>query len=175
MEGGPNVTKKKTQTKKTKERRLSPKQKQWITEEGLLQIEGWARDGLTNEDISKNMGIHRATLQKWMNLFPDLSEALRMGKEPADRAIENSLNKGAKEHELNLFAAADSYGNHMDRLKDFNMVILAPQVATNYEDMKKDTDALNIQLVSVGGADYIKLTRNVDLALKFVYDELKED
>ncbi len=98
MEGGPNVTKKKTQKKKStkpKERKLSPKQKQWITEEGLLQVEGWARDGLTNEDISKNMGIHRATLQKWMNLFPDLSEALRMGKEPADRAIENSLYKRA--------------------------------------------------------------------------------
>ncbi|HZJ86675.1 MAG TPA: lactose/cellobiose PTS transporter subunit IIB [Erysipelothrix sp.] len=88
--------------------------------------------------------------------------------------LANTLNKGAKEHDLTLHAAADSYGNHMDRLKEFNMVILAPQVATNYEDMKKDTDALGIQLVSVGGAEYIKLTRNVDLALKFVYDEIEK-
>lgn len=39
----------------------------WLTPEGLLKLEGWARDGLTDEQIAHNMGISRSTLNKWKN------------------------------------------------------------------------------------------------------------
>ncbi|MEC1351679.1 transposase [Bacillus licheniformis] len=67
----------------------------WITDEGLIKIEGWARDGLTDEDISRNIGISRATLYEWKKKHPDISDALKRGKEVVDRQVENALLKKA--------------------------------------------------------------------------------
>ena len=71
----------------------------WLTPEGLLKIEGWARDGLTDEQIAKNIGIRAATLYDWKNRFPDISEALKRGKEIVDRQVENALLKRALGYE----------------------------------------------------------------------------
>jgi|SRR5579875_76499 len=67
----------------------------WLTEEGLIKIEGWARDGLIEEQIAENMGISRGTLQDWKNRFPDISDALKRGKEVIDRQVENALLRSA--------------------------------------------------------------------------------
>lgn len=67
---------------------------------------------------------------------------------------------------------AGAYGSHNDILKDYDLVILAPQVASNYEVLKKDTDRLGIKLVSTGGKEYIDLTRNPEKALTFVLSQL---
>lgn len=67
----------------------------WITPEGLLKIEGWARDGLVDEQIAENIGIRAGTLYDWKNRFPDISEALKKGKEVVDRQVENALLKRA--------------------------------------------------------------------------------
>lgn len=68
-----------------------PKYKQWLSHEGLVRIEGWARDGLTDEQIAHNMGISRSTLNDWKNKFSDISDTLKRGKEVIDREVENSL------------------------------------------------------------------------------------
>lgn len=65
----------------------------WLTEEGLLLIEGWARDGLTDEQIAQNIGITRSTLYEWKKKHSDISDALKKGKEVVDRIAENSLFK----------------------------------------------------------------------------------
>lgn len=78
-----------------KRRKGNGKYHEWITEEGLLKIEGWARDGLTDEQIAQNIGIHISTLYDWKNKYPELSEALKRGKEVVDRAVENALLKRA--------------------------------------------------------------------------------
>ena len=67
----------------------------WIEPDGLLLISGWARDGLTDDQIAKNMGISIATLYDWKLKFPDISEALKKSKELADREVENALYKRA--------------------------------------------------------------------------------
>lgn len=67
----------------------------WITEEGLLLIEGWARDGLTDEQIAHNMGISTSTLYEWKKKYSDISESLKRGKEVIDRMVENALLKSA--------------------------------------------------------------------------------
>ena len=67
----------------------------WITEEGLLLIEGWARDGLTDKDVSQNIGISESTLNAWKKQFPEFSESLKKNKEVADRQVENALHKSA--------------------------------------------------------------------------------
>ncbi|MEW9576733.1 hypothetical protein U9K47_15465 [Bacillus toyonensis] len=67
----------------------------WLTKEGLLKIEGWARDGLVDEQIAKNIGISRATLSNWKNKHPLIARALVRGKEVVDREVENALLKRA--------------------------------------------------------------------------------
>lgn len=67
----------------------------WLTEEGLLKIEGWARDGLTDEQISENIGVSRSTLNDWKKKYPDISDTLKKGKEVIDRQVENVLLKRA--------------------------------------------------------------------------------
>lgn len=68
---------------------------QWLTEEGLLLVGGWARDGLTDEELAKRMGINVSTLYDWKNKFPEFSEALKINKEIADYEVENALRKRA--------------------------------------------------------------------------------
>ncbi len=87
--------------------------------------------------------------------------------------LANALNKAAKEYDAPVKAAAGSYGAHMDILKDFQLVILAPQVASNYEDIKQDTDRLGVKLVKTQGGEYIKLTRDGQGALAFVQGQFK--
>ncbi|WP_432627242.1 transposase [Brotaphodocola sp.] len=67
----------------------------WLTPEGLLKLEGWARDGLTDEQIAENMGIHRDTLIEWKKKYSDISDTLKRGKEVVDIQVENALLKRA--------------------------------------------------------------------------------
>ena len=67
----------------------------WLTEEGLLKIEAWARNGLTDEQIAHNMGIRRSTLYEWKRRFPLISDTLKKGKEVVDIQVENALLKRA--------------------------------------------------------------------------------
>lgn len=71
------------------------KYKYWLTKEGLLKLEGWARDGLTEEQIAKNMGIGYSTLQAWKNKYQDILDTLKKGKEVIDIQVENALLKRA--------------------------------------------------------------------------------
>lgn len=67
----------------------------WLTSEGLLRLEAYARDGLTDEQISHNLGINAATLYDWKKKYPEISEALKKGKEVVDIQVENALLKRA--------------------------------------------------------------------------------
>jgi hypothetical protein len=67
----------------------------WIAGDGLLLLEAWARDGLTDEQIAENVGVTRSTLYAWKNRFKDISNALKKGKEIADIQVENALYKRA--------------------------------------------------------------------------------
>jgi len=67
----------------------------WLTDDGLLRIEGWARDGLTDEQIAHNMGISRKTLAEWKNKYAPIRDTLKNSKEVVDRIVENALFKKA--------------------------------------------------------------------------------
>lgn len=83
----------------------------------------------------------------------------------------NALNKAAAEYNVPVKAAAGGYGAHREMLPEFDLVILAPQVASNFEDMKAETDKLGIKLAKTEGAQYIKLTRDGKGALAFVQEQ----
>lgn len=86
--------------------------------------------------------------------------------------LAHSLDKGAKEYNVPINAGAGSYGEHYDMMKSYDMVVLAPQVASNYEDIKKDTDKLGIKLVSTTGKEYISLTNDPKGALEFINNQM---
>lgn len=72
------------------------KYKEWLEESSLIRIESWASDGLTNEQIAKNMGITAKTLREWCRMYSAIGSALKRGREPVVREIENALIKNAK-------------------------------------------------------------------------------
>lgn len=71
----------------------------WLSSEGLLKLESWARDGLIDEQIAENIGINPATLYDWKKKYPEISEALKKGKEVVDIEVENALLKRALGYE----------------------------------------------------------------------------
>ena len=71
------------------------KYQKWLEPDGLLLLEGWAREGLTDEQIAKNLGIRTSTFYEWQGRFPDFVEALKKGKAPVDLEVENALLKRA--------------------------------------------------------------------------------
>lgn len=71
----------------------------WLSADGLLLLEAWARDGLTDEQIAHNVGIAVCTLYDWKKRFSNISEALKKGKEIADIEVENALHKRAVGYE----------------------------------------------------------------------------
>ena len=89
--------------------------------------------------------------------------------------LANALKKGAEEQNIPLITAAGAYGAHADIMKNFDLIVLAPQVASFYQDLKKDTDRLGIKCVACEGKQYISLTRDPDAALKFVFKILEGD
>lgn len=72
----------------------------WLEPEGLTLIEGWARWGLTEKQIAKNMGCSLSTLKKWKTDHAAIMTALKKGKEVADYEVENALYKRATGYEV---------------------------------------------------------------------------
>ncbi len=58
---------------------------EWLEPDGLLLLQGWARDGLTDEQIAHNIGINRHTLKEWKKVFPAINTALKKTREIVDR------------------------------------------------------------------------------------------
>ncbi len=72
-------------------KRRSARYKDWITPEGITKIKGWARDGLINEQIAENIGIHPSTLYDWQGKYSEIEDALKEGKDVIDRQVESAL------------------------------------------------------------------------------------
>lgn len=116
--------------------------------------------GVAKEDVAANNNITKET-----NVLVLCAGGGTSG------LLANALNKAAAEYNVPVKAAAGSYGAHREMLPEFDLVILAPQVASNFDDMKAETDKLGIKLVKTEGAQYIKLTRDGQGALAFVQQQ----
>lgn len=64
-------------------------------EHRLIEIEGWARDGLIDEQIAHNLGVSYASFKTYKKQYEELREALKKGKEVVNREVENALLKRA--------------------------------------------------------------------------------
>lgn len=68
---------------------------EWLEPDKLILLEGWARNGLSEEQIAKNIGIGRTTLYEWKQKQPDIANTIKKGKEVVDFEVENALYKSA--------------------------------------------------------------------------------
>lgn len=66
-----------------------------LTDEGLILIQCWVRDGLTVKQIAERLQVNSDTLYKWRYRNPQLEEAFKKGKELVDYEVENALLKAA--------------------------------------------------------------------------------
>ena len=71
------------------------KYQEWLTEDGLTLLRAWARDGLSDEQLAKNMDIVPSTLYEWKNKHKEIAEALKRGKAVVDVEVENALHRRA--------------------------------------------------------------------------------
>lgn len=86
--------------------------------------------------------------------------------------LADAINEGAKKEKVAITATSGAYGSHHDLLPNYNVVILAPQVRSYYDDIKKDTDPLGIKLIATKGMQYIDMTRNPQKAITFLLKRL---
>ena len=68
---------------------------EWLKNDKLILLQGWAREGLTDEQIANNIGISRKTLYEWKNKYSDICNVLKINKEAADYQVENALYRAA--------------------------------------------------------------------------------
>lgn len=78
------------------------KYQEWLTENGLTRIEGWARDGLNDEQLADKIGIKPWTLYDWKKKYPQISQAIRAGKDVPDRKVENELYKSCFDRKITV-------------------------------------------------------------------------
>lgn len=97
------------------------KYQEWLTADGLLLLEGYARDGLTDEQIARKIGINPATLYKWMERYGEIGKAIKKGKAPVDMEVENALLKRALGYEYEE-VITEMYGDgkkHVRKVKKY--------------------------------------------------------
>ena len=154
-----------------------------VYDEQILEEE---RSGKTNDELKEKVAanfntakadaiLEKAGVDSAQNTITEETNVLVLcaGGGPSG-LLANALNKAAEEYKVPVKAAAGGYGAHREMLPEFDLVILAPQVASNFEDMKAETDKLGIKLAKTEGAQYIKLTRDGKGALAFVQAQFEE-
>ena len=148
-----------------------------VYDEQILEEE---RSGKTNDELKEKVAanfntakadaiLEKAGVDSAQNTITEETNVLVLcAGGGTSGLLANALNKAAEEYKVLVKAAAGGYGAHREMLPEFDLVILAPQVASNFEDMKAETDKLGIKLAKTEGAQYIKLTRDGKGALSFV-------
>ena len=125
------------------------------------------------DNILKKAGVEKTEAVK-NNITKETNVLVLCAGGGTSGLLANALNKAAKEFNVPVKAAAGGYGAHREILPEFDLVILAPQVASNFEDMKAETDKLGIKLAKTEGAQYISLTRDGKGALDFVQAQFQD-
>lgn len=76
------------------------KYKDWLAKDKLALLQGWRRDGLSYEQIAKNIGVKRQTLLNWYTLHKEIREALKKGEEVCIYETENAMYKAAVGYDI---------------------------------------------------------------------------
>ncbi|WP_027339803.1 lactose-specific PTS transporter subunit EIIC [Halonatronum saccharophilum] len=86
--------------------------------------------------------------------------------------LANAIGKGAKSKGINLESTAMAYGQHKEVIADFDLIILAPQMASMLEELEKDCQGKGTKAMSTSGQEYVSLARDPENAIKFTLKNL---
>ena len=102
----------------------------WLTDDGLLLLESWARDGYTMTDISNKIGIDNDCFLRWKDRYPEIRKAVSKGKELVDYQVENALLKSALGYKTKEVKVTTSmrYGKVVETIKEVTDKEIAPSV-----------------------------------------------
>ena len=102
----------------------------WLTDDGLLLLESWARDGYTMTDISNKIGIDNDCFLRWKDRYPEIRKAVSKGKELVDYQVENALLKSALGYKTKEVKVTTTmrYGKVVETIKEVTDKEIAPSV-----------------------------------------------
>ena len=141
----------------------------WLEEDKLTLIEGWARSGLTDEQIAHNIGIRRETLYDWINKHPNISNALKKGKEVADFEVENAMFKSALGYEFEeVKTYIEDSGNGKKKRIEKTKKHIAPNVTAQIFWLKNRKSAEWRDKQNVEHSGNIDVGKKSDIILKYL-------
>lgn len=123
-------------------------------------------------DSKESVSTSKPLATKGKGIDEDLKVLVLCAGAGTSAMLANALKEGAQETGKRIISAAGSYGAHYDIMNNYDVIVLAPQVNSYYDDIKADTDKLGIKLIATKGAQYINLTRDPKGAVAFVLDNL---
>lgn len=159
----------------------------WTSEDGLLLVEAWTRDGITIEEICQKMGIQRVTYYAWKEKFPEFAKAINTSKELVDYRVENALLKAAlgyKTKEIKVTLGKKIFnGETVEMLKETTTREVAPNVTAclawlnnrKHDQWKRNRDKVmeldeednNISITIVRGPKGDNIGENVNQEVNF--------
>ncbi|MEO1769885.1 lactose-specific PTS transporter subunit EIIC [Candidatus Enterococcus ferrettii] len=86
--------------------------------------------------------------------------------------LANAIKKGAKEKGVAVDSTAMAYGQHKDLISEFDLIVLAPQMASMLKELQEDTNGKGTRAVSTTGAEYVALAKAPEQAINFVFESL---
>ena len=104
----------------------------------------------------------------------DLSVLVLCASGATSSMLANAITKGAKKKSIPMESIAMAYGQHKGKINDFDLIVLAPQMASMYEELKHDCDAEGTKSATTSGREYVKLTRDPDAAVDFALHLIHE-
>ena len=109
---------------------------EWITPDGLLLLSAWARDGLTDAQISKKMGIAPKTLWQWKTAHSSLGNALKNTKEVVDITVENALYKKTQGYTVQLIKTF--------KLRSADYDLVTGKKTREWEELKEGIEEIHV-------------------------------
>ena len=86
--------------------------------------------------------------------------------------LANAIKKGAKARAIDIESTAMAYGQHKDLINEFDLIVLAPQMASMFKELEEDVKNYKTKAVSTSGAEYVALAKAPNQAVDFVFKNL---
>lgn len=128
------------------------------------------QEKIVNEDEKKIKEIEQVT----KTIEKEIHVLVLCAGAGTSAMLANTLTEGAKDFGVPISASAGAYGSHYQIMEGYDIIILAPQVAVNFENAKEDAKKYGIKVVATKGVDYIKLTKDPKKAVDFVLDSMNK-
>lgn len=150
-----------------KERLIEEEKEEEIAREGLVAI-----GPHTVKEVVKEKPVVVASEPISTSTDKELAVLVLCASGATSSMLAKAISKGAKQQGVNLDSIAMAYGQHKEKITDYDLIILAPQMASMFEELKRDCDAKGVKSATTSGKEYVNLTRNPLGALNFALERI---